>query len=346
MNVAIRADASSEIGTGHVMRCLTLAKELMRFGARTVFISRDLPGNINYLIAANGFEVVTFQGTGTTSDDAGMSGEALDRISLRHGEISWLVVDSYALDAQWENALRGRAGKILVVDDLADRAHDCDALLDQNQPDVSRYGMLVPKGCRLMLGPAYALIRDEFRAARSVLGERDGRLCRILVFFGGADSTGETGKTLEALGMLDFSVTADVVVGSSNPRKEQVKRMCEAVPGLMYHCQVDNMAYLMARADLSIGAGGTTTWERCSVGLPSVVITVAPNQDTVVEAVRKAGACEYLGPSGDVTPEDIKRAVTRLSSSPERLMEMSRNALRLVDGDGAERVASTLIGDA
>lgn len=343
MNVAIRADASSEIGTGHVMRCLTLADALTRLGkARVVFISRDLPGNLNGLIESKGFEVLRLPGTGTYSDDAELSGDTLDRIALSHGEIDWLVVDSYALDARWEIALRGRARNVLAIDDLADRPHYCDALLDQNQPDVTRYAALVPKSCRMMLGPRYALIRDEFREARKTMHSRDGKIRRLMVFFGGADFTGETEKTVEALKALDFSVAADVVVGSSNTRKESIKDMCKGVPGLEYHCQVDNMAYLMARADLAVGAGGTSTWERCCVGLPAIVTSVAKNQESLARTLDKEGAVSYLGLAGSVTAEDIAVRIKTLAEKPEMLLKMSVKAYGMVDGSGADRVGKVM----
>ena len=226
--------------------------------------------------------------------------------------VSRLVVDSYALDASWEQKMRPLASEIFVIDDLANRRHDCDFLLDQNfYRDLQhRYDDLVPEKCKLLLGPRYALLRQEFYEVKARLVPRDGSLRRILVFYGGSDRTQETEKAIRALVQLQLSsVAVDVVVGGSNPRREQIERLCRQHDFLRYHCQVENMAELMAKADLCLGAGGTTTWERCFLGLPTIVTAIAENQFEICRDCAEAGLIYSLGRWDKVTDRDIIRAV-------------------------------------
>ncbi len=219
-----------------------------------------------------------------------------------------LVVDSYALDSKWEKYLRPYVNKIMVVDDLANRPHDCDLLLDQNYYKnlENRYDGLVPSHCRKLLGPKYVLLRPEFHEAKKNLRKRDGKVRRILVFFGGSDPTNETVKALEAIKSLNRpEIAVDVVVGAANPHKEQVKKICNQMPNTTYYCQVENMAELMANADLAIGAGGATTWERLYLELPTIAIAVAKNQVETLEALGEAGIVSYFGESSEVSQENL-----------------------------------------
>ena len=237
---------------------------------------------------------------------------------LAIGQADVLVVDSYALDIAWEKELRPLTTRIFVIDDLANRSHDCDILLDQNfyRNREKRYLDLVPKTCRLLLGPQYALLRQEFYQAQANLRQRDGKLRRILLFYGGSDRTRETEKAIAALLKLRlFAVHVDVVVGGSNARSETVRALCEKQQGFQYHFQVANMAELMARADLSLGAGGTAMWERCFLGLPAIVTSIAENQFEICQDCAEAGLIRYLGRWDEVSPEDIAGAVEEFSQA-------------------------------
>lgn len=344
MRVAIRADASVEVGTGHVMRCLALADALREMGAEVVFVCRDLAGNLCDLIEARRFMVCRLaRSDGNDPDwrlDAEQSGASLIRLWPK---TDWMIVDHYRLDGRWETLARSFSEKVMAIDDLADRPHDCDLLLDQNycRGMDSRYSGLVPSQCRLLLGPRYALLRSEFSRARARMKQRDGALKRILVFFGGSDPGNETAKALA--GIRQFSrpeVAVDVVVGSSNPHREEVRRLCDTLPNATYHCQVDNMAEMMASADLAIGGGGTTTWERCSLGLPALVAILADNQAELVQAVAEYGAIVNLGWADRLAPADYRRALEAIT--PERLAGMQQLGIGLVDGQGRERVAEVL----
>ena len=343
--VAIRVDSSEQIGSGHLMRCLTLAERLRKDGADVHFISRDLAGSLHRLVEEHGFPLhllpqheenpnLTGYAAWLTVPqvvDAEETGEILSRMQ----PVSRLIVDSYALDAVWEQRMRPLVREIFVIDDLANRPHDCDVLFDQNyyREMRHRYDGLVPPACKLLLGPSHALLREEFYAAREKIGVRDGVLRRILVFYGGSDVTRETEKAIRALVQLQLpSVAVDVVVGGSNPRRASIEELCAAYDFLHYHCQVSNMAELMAHADLCLGAGGTTTWERCFLGLPAIVTAVAENQIRVCEDCAAVGYICYLGRWDEVRQEDIAAAVQRCIM-PQTLREMQRHCRLDVNDD-------------
>ncbi len=357
--VAVRADASIEIGSGHVMRCLALAEELRRRGVDVVFIARQCPGDLNAYIEGRGFEVrrlslMTVSGgksTLTTAPRANWqsydwSKDADETLEALQAEvIDWLIVDNYALDWRWESRFRGHVQGILVIDDLADRRHECDALLDQNlQSDMdTRYDSLVPDGCAMLLGPRYALLRPEFCRIRANTGPRSGVVRRILISFGGTDPTNETVKAIEAV--RDAGVTAeeiDVVIGRNNPHREQVKALCGKQQGVTLHIQAENIAELMAQADLAIGAAGVSTWERCCLGLPAIVIVVADNQAGIAQEADQRGAISNLGKSDQVSTADISSELASLCVNHRSIAAMSESAMRLVDGKGLIRVACEL----
>lgn len=328
MKVVIRADASTIIGSGHVMRCLTLAKQLQKqIGADVVFVMRDLPGNLINLVQQGGFQVLLLPRVEENTELIGYekwltvlpeqdAQETLALIQKNVGIADRIVVDSYALDYRWESILRLVAQEIMVIDDLADRKHDCDMLLDQNfyiNKD-SRYNGLVPSHCQLLLGPEYALLRDEFYEAKKHLRKRDGQIKNILVFYGGSDLTDETSKAIKAVCALheehnEFCV--DVITGQSNPHKNTIEALCSQYDFINYYCQIDNMADMMNKADLTLGAGGSTMWERCFLELPAIVTAIADNQVRGCEDCSSVGMIDYLGVAEDVSVQMIIDAVKK-----------------------------------
>ncbi|GAM09647.1 UDP-2,4-diacetamido-2,4, 6-trideoxy-beta-L-altropyranose hydrolase [Geobacter sp. OR-1] len=332
MRFVIRADASVAIGSGHVMRCLTLAEALRGEGSEVLFVARRLAGDSIELIGSRGFDVRSLPG-GDRFDPA-VDAEQMAAI-LAEYRPDWLVVDHYGISSDWEVVVRPHVGSIMVIDDLADRPHDCDLLLDQNLTDgmASRYVGLLPPHCRTFIGPKYALLRPEFINVRKRVGCRTGQVDRLFIFFGGSDPTGETGKALRAiskLGRLEISI--DVVVGAANPQLAEIKALCHEMPQVSFHFQVDNMAELMARADLAVGAGGTTTWERCFLGLPALLVVVADNQSALATTVAKAGLVRLLGDSATVTEESLSASLSEAIARPDELQQMSQACLELFGG--------------
>lgn len=358
MTIVFRTDSSLAIGSGHVMRCLTLADELRNRGVDVEFVCREHFGHLIGFIEGKGFPVRRMQLSEAEyfakPEDApneimlgvSLTQDAADTITaLKEKQPDWLIIDHYALDRRWEEMLRPHVGKIMVIDDLADRPHDCDLLLDQNlyQGMEARYDNRVPVTCIKLLGPKYALLRPEFAAARKSLRKRDGQVRRILVFFGGVDRTNETEMTLHVLSeVTDRKFAVDVIVGGGNPYKEKIKGFCTARDYFHYHCQVDNMAELMAEADLAIGAGGSTTWERCAVGVPSIIIALADNQKELSATAALSGLLYYLGEARSVSSENLLNALKFAFSFPETQLYYSANCLTTVDAKGTNRIVNLL----
>ena len=333
--VFIRADASSLIGSGHVMRCLTLAHRLRKEqNAKVVFIMRRLSGNLIDVVRKQGFTVLVLpqadeeyklDGYGLWLTvpielDAKQTIDTLQHYLQEHGcdVVDRLIVDSYALDEQWELMLRPYCREIMVIDDLANRRHDCDILLDQNYylNKDARYAGLVPEHCKMLLGPEHALLREEFYEEKKHLRKRDGNIKNILVFYGGSDLTNETEKAIKALVQLrdeGYNFTADIITGLSNSRREKIKKLCSKYHFLHYCCQVSNMAEFMNKADLMLGAGGSTTWERLYMELPALVTAVAENQIQGCEDCSKAGIINYLGEAANVTISTIIASIKNIN---------------------------------
>lgn len=328
MNIVIRADASVEIGTGHIMRCLTLAEKLNKFGAKITFICRDLPGNSISYIRNQGMKVIILN---EQMDNLTWNTKKI--ITSLDFEIDLLIIDHYEIDVEMEKILKPYVKKIMIIDDLANREHDCEILLDQNfyLNYNERYDKLVPAHCIKLLGPDYVLLRDEFIFAEKNMSERKSTLNNILLFFGGSDPTNETAKALLALQPIanQFYFNIHVVVGEANQNKGIIKEFCLNTPRTKFYCQVNNIAELMVQADLAIGAGGSTTWERCFLRLPSLTIVTAPNQLECTLAVDKVNATKYLGNSKNVDTQTISDYIYYFLENPNKLYEMSENC-RLV----------------
>ena len=356
MNVFMRVDSSSHIGSGHLMRCLTLAEELRSRGAKVVFICRDHPGDFSFLVEQKRFSLERLPADSnageelsgyeawvgdTWENDAQATIDIIDRYP--RGE-RLLVVDHYGLDYRWETMCRPCVDRILVIDDLANRRHECDFLLDQNlyEDMENRYDGLVPRNCRLFLGPAYALIRKEFREAKAKMKPRDGQVKRILIFMGGSDPTNETMKALEAVQMLERpDITVDVVVGANHPFREEIQKKCLDMPNTNFYCQTDRMAELMAEADLAIGGGGTATWERCYMELPSITLAIAENQVSILENLGKRGGTIYLGHHRDVTKEELTTTLRHLFKCPSQMLSMIWVICKIIDN--AKDIISELL---
>lgn len=331
MNIFFRVDASVEIGSGHVMRCLTLADLLKNEQVSISFICRKTDGHMEKLIKQRGYQVLMldYEPFDVQQDAQLMLNQTFDQ------EIDLLIVDHYGIDIEWEKLMRPYVKKLFVIDDLANRKHDCDVLLDQNYflNMDNRYEGLVPKNCKLLLGPKYLLLRKEFYEVKK---RKPMDVKRIFVFFGGSDPTDETMKALQALQQLELKgKEIDVIVGSSNPKIEEVANLCKKI-GAHFHCQVDNIAHLMAQADIALGAGGVTMWERCFVGLPSLVTIVADNQRKSTEDAAKVGAIELLGWHEDVTVDTYLEGVKKLLDSPDKRLMMQEKGYELVGNNSCQ----------
>lgn len=339
MRFAIRADASVDIGHGHVTRCLTLAAALRDAGGDVLFVCRRLPGDLTDRIEREGFAVRTF-----VADEASAALDAERTLSAltTAGPVDWLIVDHYGLNAAWERSVRTHAHRVMVIDDLADRPHDCDLLLDQNivAQAAARYVGLVPDECPLLLGPQYALLQPAYRQLREQTAVRHGPVARILIFWGGADRKGLTRRSLAAVVSTAMDVAVDVVVTRYSHELDDIRRLAKSHPKVRVHSDLPTLAPLLAGADLAVGAGGTTTWERLCLGVPALVVTVAENQRAIAQELSRRGLIEYLGHHDEVTDERLRQGVRAVLARD--LREWSAACRSVVDGAGAERVARVL----
>ena len=355
MKVVFRVDASTRMGIGHFMRCLTLAEALRERGVQTRFICREHTGNLIALLQQKAIPVTALPARAINDisgeDYAAWLGvtqteDAEQTIETLSGERpDWLVVDHYGLDVEWEQRLRPHASKLMVIDDLANRCHDCDVLLDQNYSVVGeqRYAGLVPDTCKLLVGPRYALLRPEYATYRKTLRARNGQVRRVLLFFGGCDPQNATGMALEVLSHPDLKhLDVDVVIGANNPNREALERQSRERPQTTIYGLRPYLADLMAQADLAIGAGGATTWERMCLGLPTIVISIAENQRPASEALAKAKLIYFAGHFSRIKTDQLAQLLKRYCYDAENLTELSTQNQLQVDGLGTLRLVEVL----
>lgn len=331
MNICIRVDASEEIGSGHVSRCLTLADMLHNHNVQIFFACRKERGHLIQIIEEKGytvFEIESLLPFDQERDAKGFVGAIIEK----QLSIDWVIVDHYQFTETWESYIRESLNaRIFVIDDLANRKHDCDLLLDQNfyHGLESRYKGLVPERCIQLLGPEFLLLREEFYEALEMEKETSENQ-RVLVFFGGSDPTGETVKALRTFQDIQCGrLSLDVVVGLSNPQRIQIEQLCDEI-GARYHCQINYLAALMRQADWSLGAGGVTMWERCFLGLPSIVTIVADNQRLSTEAAADIGAVWNLGWHEQVTTNTYKNVIAEVLKNEKKLQKIKKNGQSLM----------------
>lgn len=335
------------------MRCLTLADALRARGAETRILSRHLPAALERLVRnrQHGFSPLEDGDRAPTDDLAhsrwlGVSQEADAAAcagALAPHRWDWIVVDHYGIDARWEREMRHSAATLLAIDDLADRRHACDLLLDQNYHVnlETRYRGLVDARVKQLLGPAFALLRDEFREQRASLRQRAGSMSRVLIFFGGSDIHNFTRRAIDGVVASGVApLTVDVVIGAQHPDTEGIAAAC-GVNGFTCHRQTSRMAALMAAADLAIGASGSASWERCCLGLPAICVATAANQMPILAGLEALGAIVAMHAPEHLT-EELSDALRQLTTDRRRLEAMSAAAAAAVDGCGVDRVAAAM----
>ncbi len=330
MRAVFRFDASAALGAGHAHRCMTLARALAQLGwSCHCMVNREAGDTVPQLRNNPAF---------TLSEATKAAPESAD----------WLIVDHYQLDAAWEGRCRSWADKILVIDDLADRPHDCDILLDQTlgrKPDD--YAGRVPVGSRLLTGSDYALLRPAFSRERQTSTARRASaegLKRILVSLGATDPENHSLLALQAITESGLAVAVDVVLGAGAPHQQAIRaQIAEMTQKVRLHIEVSNMPELLARADLAIGAAGSSAWERCCLGLPSLMLVIAENQRITAEAVAAAGAARLIPGPRERLAGQIAEALRDLASDAAALRDLSLQAAGVCDGRGCERVGLALV---
>jgi len=343
-HVAFRVDASPEIGLGHMMRCLTLAHALREAGARSLFICRGSSGPGARLAVDAGFPVrfLDDDTIRSVAEDAALSEEV-----LRQGAFGWVVLDHYGLGREWESAIRRSDRKLLAMEDLPNRPHVSDILLDPTfGRRNSEYDTLVPNDCILCLDTGFALLRPEFGRLRSATLRRRssgiGPTPRVLVSFGGGETSDAVLASLAALPKLEFAgaLQVTVVLGGSQDREREIRALAESLFHSVEIVGFDaDIARRMADADIAIGAAGGSTWERCCLGLPAILLELAENQGMIARALVDAGAAY----PARADPAELSTALDRLLQDRTCYAEMSRRAADICSGDGAARVVDAMV---
>lgn len=339
MFVVIRADASVDIGFGHVFRCLTLAEALHARGHKIEFVCRDLPGQLAGKIFDEGFVCHLIQ-----ADSWSMDAEKTRELFLEEVP-DWIVVDHYGLDSRWHLSVQEVTRKIMVIDDLANRKIDCDLLLDTGiGKSRGDYLELIPANCQTLTGVEFALIRSEFQAnrltAKQKRSEQHG-VDKIMINLGGMDQNNLIPTILNGLAGFLERLKFDIIVSSVTPNFSQIKEVVEHCTSCRLLLDVDNMADIILEADFAIGAGGVTAYERCILGLPSIVIPVADNQQQFVSELAMRSAIFKVTSSENMVA-DIQQILARCLAEPDTLKNISQSCFDLLDGLGSVRVVQKM----
>ena len=327
-----RADASLEIGSGHIMRCLSLAEILLDRGEKVVFLCRSLPESFIELFTQKNIQLIQlYQGEFDLEKDIETTIHAL--YAYQQDPI-YMITDHYQLDKQWESSINPHIEKMIVIDELADRQHQCDIIIDQNIKNrQSIYANLVPENCQILSGPKYIILHKSFQ---TVAKKPRKSVKEIFICFGGIDQKGRTISILHECQYIDFSgKIVHVVAGKSNPHLNEIEVLCKKLQ-FQFHCQPSNLVELMAKADFAIGAGGTMTWERIALGLPSLVFSIADNQDQQIQDCATCGLI-YAPKFG------VKEHIQALMASPYFLQHMSKTCLSSLDTKGVQHILDHII---
>lgn len=346
MTFAFRVDSSTRIGTGHLVRCLTLAKHLRSRGVEVIFLCQHLEGDTTALVEQAGFEVM-FLNIGNDGHASSQNRDAIESLRLIHEcSATRVVLDHYDLSLEWEELVAGNIKSLMVIDDFTDRRHRCDLLLNQNlvPPRDSSFSVSPHGATRALVGPKFALLQHEYAAIRSIRSMENSPIDRISVFMGGSDPENVTELVLRSLVNMELgNIAIDVVIGAANPHHAQLLSLFGDYDSIIFHTDLTSLAPLLTKSDLAIGAGGTSNWERMCLGVPSIVVDIAENQRGICIELARAGFIEHIGSSHSISSGDIQHAVEKLISQTQLRSQYSRQGQIAVDGLGANRVNEILL---
>lgn len=362
MLIVFRVDGSSRIGVGHVMRCLALAQEFRTLGAKVEFICRRHTGNLIRQIEQDGFLVHALPSLKDrpTSDCQTSVGDLRpeDWLSVsvdqdifetssivKRQEPDWLVIDHYGIDIHWESQLHELVPKIMVIEDLTNRSHNCEVILNQNffSRKFDQYRGRIPPDCVHFVGPEFALLRPEFIQARLQRQQTGKCVERVLLFFG-ADPPNVTTALLITLSHPDFDhLKVDVVLSAGSIHRDAVAKAVAKHPNARLHIQTEEISALMIESDLCIGAGGVSMLERLCVGLPSLVVTIASNQERSSLELFREGYLVWHTTSENLDLEQLHAALENAVARPFLLEAIAKKGMELVTGSGARIVAEFIV---
>lgn len=353
-NIVFRVDAANHIGTGHLQRCITLAKELQKTGYQIIFVMIPFDLSFINLVKKESINVITMSAplleSIKTDDSATWLGrtqedDAKDFLAVtRHIDFSWCIVDHYSIDYKWQKLVRKNISKIFVIDDLANRKHECDILLDQNYWSnfLTRYDPLINNNCLRLLGPKYSLLRDEFKTLRATENREKTELSNILINFGGIGNYVLLEKVATVLPQFSHKYNFTIITGKMTTSSFDVIKNKLASTGVNVTETTSNMAKLMFESDYAFGACGSTVWERFCLGVNSALVEVADNQHELLGFLAHKSLVDYLGKASELSYEQIQSFIETLNLDSIIYSERKTRIMSLVDGEGATRVASKI----
>ena len=340
--IFIRVDSSTKIGYGHFMRCMALADTLQK-NFEINFITRSLEGSLISDIQKKGFGIFRFYSNSEKINEKNDAQKTISLIKKHSGPKNILIVDNYQLSKKWETDVKPFVHKLIVIDDLSNRSHNCDLLIDQNLHTKVNglYKGLIPSNCIKLIGPKFSMIRKKFRMLKKSVKPRTFPIKKILVSFGGSDTANQTLIALNSIKKMNRKIDVDVVVGKANKCKKTLKIFCNRNNHFTYHEQIDNIADLMLSSDLSIGSSGSTTWERCCLGLPAIVSISSNDQRDIANSLSRKKCIINLGDVKKLKESSYINVITNLKKND--LRNMSKNSMSLVDGNGTQRILKHIL---
>ena len=341
MNLLIRADASVGMGTGHVMRCLALAHAWQDAGGRPVFVMSETTQALRARLGAEGCELQTLSCPAGQADD---STAVIDAAQRQH--VDWVVVDGYQFGAEYQAALKAADLKVLFVDDNGHAQHySADLVLNQNVSATENLYSSRSADTQLLLGTRYCLLRREFVLQSGRKRPVSDTVRTLLVMMGGSDPSNVTARVLEALELAGLAeVETTVVVGGSNPNVKNLEKLAaQSSVRINLQRDVSNLAELMAETDLAISAAGSTCWELCFMGVPSLLIDVADNQTPIARELHRLSCAIHVG-NADFGRETLVAELRRVTASSELRRALAHSSRQMVDGQGARRVVGMMRG--
>jgi UDP-2,4-diacetamido-2,4,6-trideoxy-beta-L-altropyranose hydrolase len=343
MNLLFRADANVSIGTGHVMRCLALAQACQDDGGSAIFAAAEITPALSSRFAAEKIVARSIDAATGSSDDARQTA-----ILAQEAHAAWVVIDGYQFDVNYQTQIAQAGLKLLTIDDTGGAGrYTANVVLNQNLHACPTLYRNRESHTRLLLGPRFSLLRREFRPWNGWKRSVSAGVQRILVTMGGSDPDNVTSLIITSLAQSNLGAAkVTVLVGGSNPRREALLRQITAKRlEVELIADADDVPGLLASSDIAISGAGTTCWEMCLLGLPALLIELAPNQHEVGQRLHDLGAATFLGRSQDISPNLIARELEALLQSAKRRRTMSENAQRIVDGNGSARLLSFLKHD-
>ena len=324
------------------MRCMALADTLQK-NFEINFITRSLEGSLISDIQKKGFGIFRFYSNSEKINEKNDAQKTISLIKKHSGSKNILIVDNYQLSKKWETDVKPFVHKLIVIDDLSNRSHNCDLLIDQNLHTKVNglYKGLIPSNCIKLIGPKFSMIRKEFRMMRKSVKPRTFPIKKILVSFGGSDIENQTSVALNSIKKMNGKINVDVVVGKANKCKKTLKIFCNKNKHFTYYEQIDNIADLMLSSDLSIGSSGSTTWERCCLGLPAIVSISSNDQRDIANSLSRKKCIINLGDVKKLKESSYINVITNLKKND--LRNMSKNSMSLVDGNGTQRILKHIL---